>query len=72
MLLCNYKPTCSYSFTVSLSLRNERPRRTLRYQWQFDHRELGPLSNHGQMPCPFSRHQSPATTHSSSARLSAG
>jgi hypothetical protein len=41
MLVFNYKPTCSYSFTVSLSLRNVRPmRRTLRYQCQFDHRKL--------------------------------
>jgi hypothetical protein len=42
MLVCNYKPTCSYSFTVSLPFKHEHTaRRTLRYRWRFVHCKLG-------------------------------
>jgi hypothetical protein len=41
MLVLNYKPTCTYSFTVMLAFSHEPPlRRTLRYQWLFAHHQL--------------------------------
>jgi hypothetical protein len=48
MLVCNYKPTCSYSFT-SLLFRHEcSQRRTMRDRWRSRHPELFLAPNHGQ------------------------
>jgi hypothetical protein len=41
MLVCNYKPTCSYSFTVTLSGRQcPMSCQTLPEQWRLAHRKL--------------------------------
>lgn len=49
MLVCNHKPTCSYSFTSLLFRHEPIQRRTMRDRWQSRHPELFLVPNHGQV-----------------------
>ena len=66
MLLCNYKPTCFYSFTIALPSRHKRTaRRTLSYRLQSAHREFAFYPTTAKMPTSslVTRHLRPRILH---------